>query len=373
MKLRFFAKGSTTTSREINLRTVLKAISVFSGGGIGDSGLAEIGVRVDSSLEIVPDRVRLSGHLNQETHSITGDIRDQKVRESLANGSAGTELLIMTPPCQGVSVAGKGRGIDNRLLDERNFLIFPALDLVNMIEPSNVILENVPQFLNLFLPHDGDLVSVPELLKQVLGNRYEMSFSVLDSADLGVPQTRRRAFIHLSRKSKPIDFGQIRLKRPAPTVREAIGALESLESGEASDIFWHFARRHSADHVNWMRHTETGKSAVDNKVHYPKKADGRRISAYNTAYRRMEWDEPAPTITMRNDAISSQKNVHPGRALKDGTFSDARVLSVHELVLLMGMDPGRFPRDKSEELSIRRSLGEGIPPKLLSSVVEMIG
>jgi DNA (cytosine-5)-methyltransferase 1 len=350
----------------------LKAISVFSGGGIGDSGLAQIGVHVHSSLEIVSDRVRLSSHLNPETNAITGDIKDPLVREQLASNGSDTELLIMTPPCQGVSVAGKGRGIDNRLLDKRNFLIFPALDLVELIEPQHVVFENVPQFLNLLLPHNGDLLSVPRLLEETFGSRYKMSFSVLDSADIGIAQYRRRAFIHLARESNPLDFGQIANQQNAPTVRETIGDLVSLESGEESEFFWHFARNHSADHVQWMRHTPTGMSAVENKIHFPRKADGSKISAYNTAYRRMEWDEPAPTITMRNDAISSQKNVHPGRRKADGTYSDARVLSVHELVLLMGMEPDRFPLDKSEELNIRRALGEGIPPRLLNSVIEMI-
>ncbi len=346
---------------------------MFSGGGIGDSGLAEIGVNVKSSLEIVPERVRLSEHLNPETKALIGDIRDRKVRESIANSSQSIDLLIMTPPCQGVSVAGKGRGMNNRLLDERNFLIFPALELLSLIEPRDVIFENVPQFLNLYLPYKGGLLSVPQLLEEKLGAQYAMSYSILDSADFGVPQTRRRSFIHLSRKSKTIDFDSVKSQVPTPTVRDTIGHLPSLESGESSKTFWHFARKHSSNHVEWMRHTPTGKSAVDNKIHFPRKPDGRRISAYNTAYRRMNWDEPAPTITMRNDAISSQRNVHPGRLRPDGTYSDARVLSVHELLLLMGMDPKKFPLDKTEELNIRRSLGEGIPPLLLSSVVRMIG
>jgi len=350
----------------------VRAISLFSGGGIGDSGLRDVGIEVTSSLEIVPDRVRLSSHLNPETAAVVGDIRDSAVRESLVTHSSGIDLLIMTPPCQGVSVAGKGRGLDNRLLDERNFLIFPALKLVSLLEPDHVVIENVPQFLNLLLPHQGDLLPIPVLLDRVLGGRYKLSFSVLDSAELGVPQNRRRAFIHLAKRSAPIDFEKIARVISPRTVRHELGHLPSLESGESSEFFWHFARHHSREHVEWLSQTATGNSAVDNAVHFPRKANGSRIKAYNTAYRRMNWDEPAPTITIRNDAISSQRNVHPGRKKRDGSYSDARVLSVHELVLLMGMDPAQFPRNRDEELNIRRSLGEGIPPKLLGSVVSMI-
>lgn len=350
----------------------MKAISLFSGGGIGDSGLRDIGVQVQSSLEIVEDRVRLSGYINSETKALLGDIRDQSVRDSITESAPDIDLLIMTPPCQGVSVAGKGRGQNNRLLDERNFLLFPAIELLERLEPKHVVIENVPQFLNLSLPYKNNLLAVPELLKEILGDRYRISFAVLDASKMGVPQYRRRAFIHLSRNKEPIDFDKIKFVNEARTVRQEISHLPSLESGESSHLFWHFARSHSDDHVRWLRHTPTGKSAVDNKLHYPKKTDGSRVKTYNTTYRRMKWDEPAPTITMRNDAISSQRNVHPGRKNRDGTYSDARVLSVHELMLLMGINPRRLPADREEELNIRRSLGEGIPPRLLNSVIEMV-
>ena len=62
--------------------------------------------------------------------------------------------------------------------------------------------------------------------------------------------------------------------------------------------------------------------------------NGRKIKGYNTTYKRIEWDKPAPTITMCNGGISSQNNVHPGRLQKDGTYSDARVLTLRELFIL---------------------------------------
>ena len=43
---------------------------------------------------------------------------------------------------------------------------------------------------------------------------------------------------------------------------------------------------------------------------------------------------------MRNDAISSQRNVHPGRLLDDGTYSDARVLTPYELMILNSVVDG---------------------------------
>ena len=75
---------------------------------------------------------------------------------------------------------------------------------------------------------------------------------------------------------------------------------------------------------------------------------------------------------MRNDAISSQLNVHPGRLLKNGTYSDARVLTPLELMLLTSLPKDwNIPNDTSE-LLIRKCIGECIPPLLIKKIVEQI-
>lgn len=95
-------------------------------------------------------------------------------------------------------------------------------------------------------------------------------------------------------------------------------------------------------HINCMRHTPTGESAIDNPVYYPQKENGERVKAYRTTFRRMKWNSPAPTITMRNDAISSQQNVHPGLPLADGTYSDARSIDP------LGIDAAFIPTGRLE-------------------------
>ena len=86
----------------------------------------------------------------------------------------------------------------------------------------------------------------------------------------------------------------------------------------------------------------------------------------------MKWDEPAPTITIRNDAISSQLNVHPGRLKPDGTYSDARVLTPLELMLLSSLPPNWKIPDDTPELLIRKCIGECIPPLLIKQIVSEI-
>jgi DNA (cytosine-5)-methyltransferase 1 len=86
----------------------------------------------------------------------------------------------------------------------------------------------------------------------------------------------------------------------------------------------------------------------------------------------MYWDKPAPAITMRNDAISSQMNVHPGRKIKGGTYSDARVLTPLELLLINTMDIEAWKTISAEENLVRKVLGEGVPPLALNKIIETL-
>ena len=104
-------------------------------------------------------------------------------------------------------------------------------------------------------------------------------------------------------------------------------------------------------------------------MHYPKKADGTRIKGFATTYKRIEWDKPAPTITMANGSVSSQNNVHPGVLLEDGTYSNARVLTLKEIFILTGLPDDWNPPQWASENLIRQVIGEGVPPKLIDSLL----
>jgi DNA (cytosine-5)-methyltransferase 1 len=165
------------------------------------------------------------------------------------------------------------------------------------------------------------------------------------------------------------------------TVRDAIGHLPSLESGQACQIYpFHKAKKHSENHIRWMSHTPSGQTAFDNvnSAHRPTviNIDGseRPISAFKTSYKRMSWDRPAPTITMANSSISSQNNVHPGRLNLDGTYSDARVLTLHELILLMGL-PSNWavpPHEITSENMLRHYIGEAVPPLMMKELMSIL-
>lgn len=349
----------------------LKGISLFSSAGIGETYLKDIGIDILIANELIPRRADLYQKIYPESKVICGDIADPKIFNKIVEGSPSeVDFLLASPPCQGMSVAGKNRDSSSLSSDKRNYLILYAMDMIKVKNPSYVLIENVPTLLKLKIAYKNKMMSVLDLLNLEFGNEYKVFGEIVDSADYGVPQTRLRAIIRMHKKDK-IWKEPIKVSKKV-SVADAIGHLPSLESGESSEIQWHFARKHSESNVLWMKHTPTGQSAFNNEVYFPKKSNGVRIKGYESSYRRIHWDRPAPTITIRNDCIASQRNVHPGRKLADNTYSDARVLTPLELMLLNSLpkDWG-IPAD-TPELLIRQCIGESIPPLMVKSLVKGI-
>lgn len=348
----------------------MQGLSLFAGAGIGETYLKDCGIHIKTANELLPKRADLYRFFNPDCNMICGDITSNKVFRAVISSAVGTQFLLASPPCQGMSIAGKNRHQDSMSTDPRNYLITRVFEAISKLNPKYVLIENVPMLLKFTLPYRGKQLTVMEILKKKFGKKYKIEGKIIDAADCGVPQTRLRAII----KMFPIGT-----KWPWPdpvakkvTVKQAIGKLPSLESGETSNIRWHFARKHLDRQVLWMKHTPTGKSAFSNPVYFPQKKDGTRIKGYESSYRRIRWDEPSPTITIRNDAISSQRNVHPGRPLKNGTFSDARVLSLYELFLLTSLPKDWCPPMNTPEILLRQVIGEAIPPLMIKRIVEGI-
>lgn len=348
-----------------------KGISLFASGGVGEMNLSKY---IDFKLanELLPVRAKAHKFWHPNTEMLCGDITNDSIKESIIATALHNKVdfVLATPPCQGVSLIGKNKRNDQFLKDERNYLIFHALDIVDRVSPSVVVIENVDRFLKLFFPYKGEMKNIDSILKDRYRGIYSVDVNVYNAADYGVPQSRRRVIIVMCNPG--VTFTRPEALSKQITVREAIGDLPSLESGETSDIKNHNARKHIPEHVEIMRHTPTGKSAFQNDIYYPKHKDGRRITGYPYTYKRIDWDKPSPTITMRSDAISTTHTVHPGRNLGNGLFSDARVLTMRELFILSSMNPDLDIPTGISESQVRYMIGEAVPPLLLEAICKNI-
>ncbi len=350
----------------------LKAISLFSGAGIDEFYLSDVGVDIVLANEIIGSRAVAYKALHKNQNIINDDICKSEVKNNVIEFAKEKEvnLIIATPPCQGVSWAGANKTGDSLIKDKRNFLVLNAIEIFDAVRPDYFIIENVPRFKEMLFPVESNWYSLEELLQKKFSDEYEISVLILDAANYGVPQTRLRIVYRMWKKG--LKWNEP-LKESIISLKEAIGGLPSLEAGEKSDIKNHYARKHPSNHIECMRHTPTGKSAYDNEIYYPRKENGERIKGFKNTFKRMNWDRPAPTLTMRNEIVSSQENVHPGKLLSDGTWSDARVLTLRELLIVSSLPPDLDVPKNLSETSFRQIIGEGIPPKMFAKIIEQIG
>lgn len=350
----------------------LKAISLFSSAGIGELLIRKLNIDVIAANEILPQRAACYKHFYPETNMVCGDITLEQTKKTMIDyvKQNGVNLLIATPPCQGLSTLGKNKVQNHYEKDKRNFLILEALDIVDKCDFEYILIENVPKFIEMYFPHNGEYLKLEDILREKYAGEYEICINILNAKDYGICQSRPRAIIRMYKKGLKWSLPK---KEPEIPLSDAIGYLPSLESGEKSNIPWHFAKKENPRAVLAMKHTPPGKSAIANEIYYPKKEDGSRIKGFHNTYKRMVWDQPCPARTTYSGSMSSHNNVHPGRLLPDGTYSDARVLTLLETFIVSSIPKDVvFPKNASDTF-IRTVIGEAIPPKLMMKILDGIG
>lgn len=274
----------------------LKGVSLFSNVGVAETYLSDIGIDIVVANEIEPERAKFYSHLYPSAKMILGDICLETTRKQIVDTCKenNVEFLIATPPCQGMSLAGK---MDQN--DPRNQLIFYAIDIIKRVKPKYVFLENVPQQLKTKIFFDNETLLIPEYIHKELDDYYNFAQKSLVSAmDYDVPQMRKRNIFLLSRKDQ-----QYTWEMPAPhkhiTLRDVLFELPSvdpllregldetlrlfpnyLEKKEAAQKLskHHHPPIHSKKHVITMMHTPSGHTAFDNTFFYPKKDNGERVN-----------------------------------------------------------------------------------------------
>ena len=364
----------------------IKIVSLFANIGVAEAYFAENNIDVVLANELLPPRAKLYQKIYPKSEMICGDITSDEVFDLLEKKGKDLDIdvIMATPPCQGMSTAGQ-----KIKFDERNSLVIPALKLINRLQPKYAVIENVPDFRITSIMYKGKETLLPDVVREELHQLYHVDVHVINTDDSSVPQTRERVIILISRKDQnkwciPKKEGK------KVTMRDAIGFIEPIDPfvkditpEEMKQLFPHYeARRleallvskwneppvHILRQVMAMLYTPTGCTAFDNtEEHKPTKADGTRVRGYHNTYKRQKWDTPAYTVTMDNRKISSQNNVHPGRLIgvdENGLaiYSDPRVLTLYEIMKIMSLpDNWPIPND-TDEAFLRRIIGEGIPP-----------
>jgi DNA (cytosine-5)-methyltransferase 1 len=196
------------------------AIDLFAGAGGFSLGIEQAGFEVVLAVEQDPVHAAVHAYNFPQTRVIRGDVAQLKGEDILPFLPAPLDLIIGGPPCQGFSVMGK-----RNLKDNRNELIFAFCRLVQELQPRYFIMENVPGL------SQGKNKSLLRRLKRkfkAAGYRITEPVQILNAADFGVPQDRKRLFLLGTRAGEKL------AAYPHPfsakvTVRDAIADLPNLD------------------------------------------------------------------------------------------------------------------------------------------------
>lgn len=385
-----------TEFKELNLTDEIGATSLFANIGIGTSLLEKhTKIRMTVANELKERRAKAHQRLYPSCKVIQGSISDEAVFERIveAHKAAKNKICYISCPCQDSSTfntsASKGKG-------ERSALFKSALDFVEITCPDYIVFENVPRWLE----------DRPEFALNILGQKtigeyvidelkrlgYNVTVGILSAADYETAENRERAIILACKK----ELGKWKFPKKhrfRPTVFEIIGLMKSLEAGEVdSDNKWHYGLPLEAHEVEFLRHTPTGCTAWNNaKKYQPKNKDGSPAGAqFMATYTRIDPAYSCNVIESGSGNIGDVHSVHFGRPLSDGTYSDSRVLSIAEILALIGceadfLEPLNAPKSDEEDFDgltwengmligpdehfVREVLGEHVCPKLYNALM----
>lgn len=376
-------------------------ISLFSSAGVGCYGFKLTGFECIATNELIPRRLEIQKFNNKckyDSGYICGDITEHETKDRLfaqidlwkkEENVKRVDVLIATPPCQGMSVANHKKS-KNEII--RNSLVIESIKIIKEINPKFFIFENVPAFMKTICTDiDGNEKPISEAIENNLGEQYSYVSRIINFKNYGACSSRQRTLVigverELADEVSPIElFPEIEKEK---TLRHVIGDLKSLEFGEVdANDFYHAFRTYPEHMRSWIHDLSEGQSAFDNEdvLKRPHQIIDGKIVA-NTRknadkYTRQFWDKVGPCIHTRNDQLASQNTIHP---------KDDRVFSVRELMKMMTVPESFKWIDKSleelnalsekekqnllkkEEIKIRQSLGEAVPTVIFQKVSENI-
>jgi len=328
--------------------------------GIGGSSLGFQNAGYDVRLGVDIDAIACEIYTNNlGIKSIESDILEytpEQCKEDANLEKDNIDVVICCPPCQGFSKIRRN-GED----DPRNDLIEYTANFVLKLNPTMIVFENVR---GIVFPKN---IAKFKEFQEILGNQYLLSDRILNAVDYGIPQNRERVFLFGIRKNArdhPLTFpeithGEVEVKKkakkllPYATVKDVIGDLPSLVSGEKSDVISHHkATEHTDRLVERFKHIpKNGGSRSDLPEKYVLSCH-KKFYGFKDVYGRMLWDQPSPTLTGGCLMPSKGRFLHP---------EDDRGLTAREALRIQTF-PDDFNFSIEEKTKVGNFIGNSVPP-----------
>ena len=369
-----------------------KVISLFTCGMGMDIGFEKAGFETVYANDIerfAYDTIRKNkSSIPCDLGDITKITSEQIIQKAGLNQEP--DVVIGGPPCQSFSTAGTRRGLE----DKRGIALLEFIRVIKEVNPKFFVFENVPGLTSIAKKHIRfydreamDKSEIPEeskrgsLFREILFEfsklkEYKVDWDILNAADYGVPQKRKRLILIGSRVADPkIVLDQIREearfaeqkhnngkdKIPWRTLKDALQSLPDEEQECTSFPSWGKFMKHVPPGGCWrdlpeeIRNKAMG-GAADSEEPKRKGKQGGRTGFY----RRLTWDKPSPTLVTSPSQLATCI-CHP---------DNDRPLTIREYARIQGFpDSWEFVGSTSQKY---RMIGEAVPIELARIIASKV-
>lgn len=335
------------------------AIDLFCGAGGLTLGLKKAGFEVVAGVELKPEIAKTYKANHKKTKLLIKDVRQATGEEIFKlTGKKEIDLIAGCPPCQGFSQLTEKYKRD----DPRNDLVLEMARIVEEIEPRMVMMENVPGIAT----KGKDVLS--QFVEKLKNMGYVVNVGVLQMADYGVPQSRRRFVllagrgfeIPLPKRTHAYKADSKKNLKPWLPLSEAIQGFPkpvklsfAEKNGGPEKFNWHIVRDLQKISIDRLKAIKQGDNRLALPKHLRPKCHKTKKAGFHNVYGRLRWDNVSSSITTGCTTVCMGRFGHP---IED------RTISVREAALIQ-----TFPynyRLKTKFIGTACNLvGNALPPR----------
>lgn len=339
------------------------AVDLYCGGGGLTYGMQAVGLPVVAGIDIDPACEYVYEVNNPGSTFVGADLNTYAPEQvaALYPKEVRHRVLVGCAPCQPFSRYTRSQKAKLKVeqkvdTDDKWSLVKRFADIADVVKPTVLSMENVGEL----AAHDV----YQEFVAKLRDNNYHVSSSLVYCPAYGVPQQRERLVLFASLLGEIKIIPPTHLPHEYLTVEKVIGKMEKLEAGQVSksDIF-HRCSKLSKLNMERIQSSTAGGTWRDWPAEL--RADCHRVESgatYPSVYGRMEWSQPAPTMTTQYFGFGNGRFGHP---------EQDRAISLREGAILQSFPEDyvlAHPDSRVTFASIGRMIGNAVPPKLGEAV-----
>lgn len=333
---------------ETSAREDWTVVDVFCGAGGLSQGFRRAGFRVVAGIDVDP-ACRYPFERNNRAKFVHASLDTLSAGDLAALYPPGTRrILVGCAPCAPFS--SYTPEATKRRTDKWSLVPLFA-ERIMELGPDVVSMENVPRLVSF---RGGEVFGQ---FVERLEEEYEVSVRVVDCTRYGVPQRRKRLVLLASKLGRLVLKAPTDPRRRPRTVREFIGVLPPISSGQVhSRDPLHAAAKLSNMNLRRIRASVPGGTWHDWPSDLVTRCHRKRSGKwYRNVYGRMAWDEPSPTITTGCFSYGRGRFGHP---------EQDRAISLREAALLQTFPPDYDfvpPGQRATFEHVGRQIGNAVP------------